>query len=624
MRRRGCRQGIQIIASLKRRDHATSRVSVGNGHQLPRRPGIVILDEAQTSQRVRLMGVETGGDNQQLRLERIQRRQNNLGHLGAKLLAAGAARQGRVDDRSMRPALLTRAGSGIERHLVGRGEHHVRLIPEHRLGPVAVVNVEIHHRDALHPVRGTGMSRRDGDIVEQAEPHRDLGLGVVSRRSPGAEGICGLTGDHRVDGGAYRARRPKRRLSRTRRHRGIRVEARQPDLRLRRENPLDMIPRMHERDLLQRGKRRFPAVKRGERGIVKGPIEGLEAGRSFWVHGAHVVGNTGVVGEKKCHNPLVREASGDQSSTRAVIGTIDRVRPIKPKCQSASKSVEKHQVARIVCDDEYSRGWVLDFHEHTLETLRGLLDDTDISNIEKLRRALRLCANHRAHLVANTLVQSGGLEVRSGPFAGMLVPRRVAEGCFVPKLLGCYEAELHPVIDYIQERRHAHVLNIGCAEGYYAIGLARLLPESQIWAYDTDQRAQEACAALATENGVRDRITLSGTFTHEDFNSFPAGDTMVLCDIEGAENDLLDPDLAPALARFDIQVELHHRFDTPRNQELINRFRETHEIREILPSVRDIEAYPEIRDLEHLDQLLAFWEFRRGPNPWLFMTARDP
>jgi len=97
---------------------------------------------------------------------------------------------------------------------------------------------------------------------------------------------------------------------------------------------------------------------------------------------------------------------------------------------------------------------------------------------------------------------------------------------------------------------------------------------------------------------------------------------MVICDIEGAENDLLDPARAPALAGFDIQVELHQRFEAPRNQELINRFAETHEIREILPSARDIEAYPEIRDLEHLDQLLAFWEFRRGPNPWLFMTAR--
>lgn len=264
----------------------------------------------------------------------------------------------------------------------------------------------------------------------------------------------------------------------------------------------------------------------------------------------------------------------------------------------------------------------MDYNERTLEALRRILDGTGASNVDKLHRALRLCARHRAHLVANTIVHSGGLEVRNGPFAGMKIPRRVAEGCFVPKLLGCYEAELHPVINYIRERRHGHVVNIGCAEGYYAVGLARLLPDSRIWAYDTDEQARMDCADLARENGIPDRVTISGTFTHDDFASFPAGDTVVICDIEGGENDLLDPEQAPVLAEFDIQVELHNHIETPKNQALINRFSETHEIRQILPSTRDINAYPEIRDLEHLDQLLAFWEFRRGPNPWLFMTAR--
>ena len=261
-------------------------------------------------------------------------------------------------------------------------------------------------------------------------------------------------------------------------------------------------------------------------------------------------------------------------------------------------------------------------HETTLVTVRALVDDEKMPSIEKLRRVLRLTASHRAQLVGNTLVHHGGLGVRSGPFAGMLIPNRVAEGCFVPKLLGCYEAELHPVIDFIRERGHGNVVNVGCAEGYYAVGLARLLPRSRIWAYDTDENARAVCARVAAENGVRDRVTISGTFSPEDFAAFPAGDTVVICDIEGAEHGLLDPVKAPALGGFDIQVELHNKFEIPLNQTFIQRFSGSHDIQRILPSVRDIEVYPELRDLEHLDQLLAFWEFRRGPNPWLFMTAR--
>jgi hypothetical protein len=264
----------------------------------------------------------------------------------------------------------------------------------------------------------------------------------------------------------------------------------------------------------------------------------------------------------------------------------------------------------------------LDFHERTLASLKNLMDRDGLSNIDKLRAALRLCARHRTHLIANTLVQAGGLDVRDGPFAGLTIPREVAEGCFVPKLLGCYEAELHPVIDRITQRGYANIVNIGCAEGYYAVGLARLLPNSRVWAYDTDEKAREACARLAADNNVGDRITVSGTFTHKDFEAFPAGDTVVICDIEGAETDLLDPAKAPALRGFDIQVELHNRIETPRNQGMIARFKESHEVQEIRPGARDIATYPELRDFEHIDQLLAFWEFRNGPNPWVFLTVR--
>jgi hypothetical protein len=72
--------------------------------------------------------------------------------------------------------------------------------------------------------------------------------------------------------------------------------------------------------------------------------------------------------------------------------------------------------------------------------------------------------------------------------------------------------------------------------------------------------AQQTCAALATKNAVADRMQVGALFQPQDFAAHTASAdrrVLVLCDIEGAERDLLDPLAAPALAGMDIIVESH-------------------------------------------------------------------
>ena len=53
---------------------------------------------------------------------------------------------------------------------------------------------------------------------------------------------------------------------------------------------------------------------------------------------------------------------------------------------------------------------------------------------------------------------------------------------------------------------------------------------------------------------------------------------LVLCDIEGAEQELLNPELAPALKVMDIIVESHECLIPGITQVLVDRFKETHQI----------------------------------------------
>ena len=95
--------------------------------------------------------------------------------------------------------------------------------------------------------------------------------------------------------------------------------------------------------------------------------------------------------------------------------------------------------------------------------------------------------------------------------------------------------------------------------------------------------------------------------------------------IEGAEEELLDPDLAPALRKLDIIVESHECLRKGITQKLISRFEATHTIEIIEDNgSRQLDNPPAwFKKLSHLDQLLATWEWRSGPTPWLVMSANS-
>jgi hypothetical protein len=262
-----------------------------------------------------------------------------------------------------------------------------------------------------------------------------------------------------------------------------------------------------------------------------------------------------------------------------------------------------------------------DFHAGILARLIGLAKEP-VAPKAALLNVLRLAAKHRALLLQNTLLNEYGPLVLGGPFAGMSFVAQVAEGCCVPKLLGCYEAELHPYIEQAILRDYARVLNIGVAEGYYAVGLARRLPRAKVFAFDLDQQAQRTCAAVAQANGVSEHVQVAGLFRGEDFQRYAQQRTLLVCDIEGAERELLDPDAYPALRQMDIIVELHDCFIPELSSRIPERFRASHDVTLVKQAGRALSLPPLFDKLSHLDQLLAVWEWRTGPTPWAVMIAR--
>ena len=251
----------------------------------------------------------------------------------------------------------------------------------------------------------------------------------------------------------------------------------------------------------------------------------------------------------------------------------------------------------------------------------------DQSRAQTLKRILHMAARTRRQEITLGLYQKFAGAVQTGPFQGMWLPQETSwsDGDSSAKLLGCYEEELHGLMREIAGRGYPVVVNIGCAEGYYAVGLARLMQNTRVLAFDTDANAQRVCRQAAEVNGVADRLETGGACDTDLLRRILSRprDSFLLVDCEGAELHLLHPEAVPALAECDFLVECHDFIDRSITQTLQARFLPTHDLRIVREGPRDPNAYPMLARLGSLDRWLTVCEFRPEVMHWLYARRRE-
>ena len=229
----------------------------------------------------------------------------------------------------------------------------------------------------------------------------------------------------------------------------------------------------------------------------------------------------------------------------------------------------------------------------------------------------------RTKYVTRSLTSEIGWTVQSGPFEGMRYVPEAVGSTLVPKLLGCYESELHSTINLILKNNHQKIIDIGCAEGYYAVGLALKNPTAVIHAFDIDATGRTLCNEMARINGVDGRVITQKECTHQDLQTLATPGCLIICDCEGCELELLQPSAVPALADCDLLVELHDVLKPGLTNELLGRFKPTHEIQLIDTQDRDPRAYAHLQRFSRVNQKVAVSELRDGPMQWAFMRSRN-
>jgi hypothetical protein len=233
------------------------------------------------------------------------------------------------------------------------------------------------------------------------------------------------------------------------------------------------------------------------------------------------------------------------------------------------------------------------------------------------RHQLRLHAASGQLDSAKRFVEVHGPEVRRGPFRGMRyeVDRVVA----VQKLIGAYERELHDWLERALARRPDRFVDIGAADGYYAIGIARR--GVRVEAFEMSRFARRQLGELAKLNGVT--IHMHGTATAARLRRLPLDRTLVLSDCEGAEVDIFDAETVAALRTATVLIEVHESLRPGAEATLRRRFSKTHACQRTAPGVHDQRDYPELAAAGPLDWQRAIDEIRSGETPWLLFTPRE-
>lgn len=233
----------------------------------------------------------------------------------------------------------------------------------------------------------------------------------------------------------------------------------------------------------------------------------------------------------------------------------------------------------------------------------------------------RWSTGRRGRKLIEKIFNGNQLQVVAGPFAGMKYFPLSRGSALLPKLLGAYEMELHPAIKTILTKNYTTIIDVGCAEGFYVVGLARQIPGARVHGFDLDRTTLAACQRLAELNQVSERVVLHERCTHEELTRLVDDRTLIICDCEGFEVELLDPARVPALRHADILVELHDRLVPDASQIVTQRFAASQRVRIFSSCDRDPKAYPPLASLPLSDQRFAVDEFRGGPMEWAFIEG---
>ena len=242
--------------------------------------------------------------------------------------------------------------------------------------------------------------------------------------------------------------------------------------------------------------------------------------------------------------------------------------------------------------------------------------------VSDIERAL---VKQRRKRVSKEIYQRFNGVIQDGIFEGLKLSRdtNTSAGVLGSKVLGFYENVVSEFV--LKQGPYSNVINLGSADGYFAIGMLVKNLASRAICFEISDRGRASIRENAVENNCSSRIQIYGKADHEFYKkvSPEINDTennLIICDIEGGEFDFISSDIFQKFKNCTWVIELHDKVkNRPKGirEKFLARIPKdlNYEIIKSKPII-----WPEIELLEDLsdnDRALLFSEGRKKIGEWL-------
>ncbi len=228
--------------------------------------------------------------------------------------------------------------------------------------------------------------------------------------------------------------------------------------------------------------------------------------------------------------------------------------------------------------------------------------------------------------MSEAILAATAWQVQQGPFKGMTISEVTSwyGGDVVVKLIGAYEFELQACVEEAIKANPTQIINVGCGEGYYAVGFALRLRHALIHAIDNNAQALKACEASACANRAGDNLRLELGWSPTSLENLlrRPGRTLLFIDCEGCEAEIFRLVAQDSFASAEIIVECHDFVTPGTTQSLMDVLGMSHETRIVKTAARRAADFPVLEGQPATLVKAALAENRPQAMQWIYAKPR--